>query len=53
MVKPDLTLGRRHGAAADKPQMYQLIRETGSIRDRTAAIEFLEPGIRADGFTLG
>jgi len=37
----------------DAPRMYQLIRQTGPIRDRTFEIKFLEPGARAYDFTFG
>jgi cytochrome c biogenesis protein CcdA/thiol-disulfide isomerase/thioredoxin len=34
-------------------RLYQLIRQQGSIRDRTFRIEFLAPGVRAYSFTFG
>jgi hypothetical protein len=34
-------------------RLYQLIRQQGSIHDRTFRIEFLEPGVRAYSFTFG
>ena len=34
-------------------RLYQLIRQQGSIRDRTFRIEFLVPGVRAYSFTFG
>jgi cytochrome c biogenesis protein CcdA/thiol-disulfide isomerase/thioredoxin len=34
-------------------RLYQLIRQTGEIRDRTFAIEFLDPGVRGYAFTFG
>ena len=37
----------------DAPRMYQLIRQTGSIHDRTFTIEFFENGVRAYDFTFG
>jgi cytochrome c biogenesis protein CcdA/thiol-disulfide isomerase/thioredoxin len=33
--------------------LYQLIRQRGSIQDRTFRIEFLVPGVRAYSFTFG
>lgn len=36
-----------------EPRMYQLIRQQGTITDRTFEIEFLDPGIRAYVFTFG
>jgi hypothetical protein len=37
----------------DAPRMYQLIRQSGSIHDRTLTIEFFEAGVRAYDFTFG
>ena len=34
-------------------RLYQLIRQTGEIRDRTFEIEFLDPGVMAYAFTFG
>jgi len=34
-------------------RLYQLIRQSGAIRDRTFAIEFLDPGVQAYAFTFG
>jgi cytochrome c biogenesis protein CcdA/thiol-disulfide isomerase/thioredoxin len=34
-------------------KLYQLIRQKGSIRDRTFRIEFLDPSVRAYSFTFG
>jgi thiol-disulfide isomerase/thioredoxin len=53
--------GEHHGVDSDadgtgeirQPQMYQLIRQKGSIRDRTFEIEFLDPGIQGFSFTFG
>lgn len=38
---------------ADDRRLYQLIRQPGSIDDRTFEIEFLDPGIEAYVFTFG
>jgi thiol-disulfide isomerase/thioredoxin len=35
------------------PRLYQLIRQQGSIVDRTFEIEFLDPGVHALDFTFG
>ena len=35
------------------PRLYQLIRQTQPITDRTLEIEFLDPGVRAYVFTFG
>jgi thiol-disulfide isomerase/thioredoxin len=40
------------GAVRD-PRLYQLIRQKGRVKDRTFAIEFLDPGIQAFSFTFG
>jgi len=34
-------------------RLYQLVRQSGSIHDRTFAIEFLDPGVQAYAFTFG
>jgi len=34
-------------------RLYQLIRQKGSIEDRTFQIEFLDPGVQAFAFTFG
>jgi thiol-disulfide isomerase/thioredoxin len=36
-----------------EPRLYQLIRQSGAIKDRTFEIEFLDPGVRAYVFTFG
>jgi cytochrome c biogenesis protein CcdA/thiol-disulfide isomerase/thioredoxin len=53
--------GRDHGSDTDEhgngtvheQRLYQLIRQSGAIRDRTFTIEFLDPGVRAYAFTFG
>jgi thiol-disulfide isomerase/thioredoxin len=37
----------------DRPRLYQLVREPGSITDRTFEIAFLAPGVEAYSFTFG
>ncbi len=37
----------------DQPRLYQLIRQAGTVTDRTFEIEFLDPGLRAYVFTFG
>ena len=37
----------------DSQRLYQLVRQSGVIRDRTFAIEFLDPGVHAYAFTFG
>jgi hypothetical protein len=34
-------------------RLYQLVRQKGSVRDRTFTIEFLDPGVEAFSFTFG
>ena len=53
--------GTAHGADTDEhgagsvreERLYQLIRQSGSIEDRTFAIEFLDPEVQAYSFTFG
>jgi thiol-disulfide isomerase/thioredoxin len=53
--------GADHGVDTDaegygvvtEDRLYQLIRQQGSIHDRTFRIEFLVPGVRAYSFTFG
>ena len=53
--------GANHGVDTDaegwgsvqEPRLYQLIRQTGPVADRTMEIEFLDPGVRAYVFTFG
>jgi hypothetical protein len=37
----------------DGERLYQLVRQTGPVRDRTFAIEFLDFGASAYAFTFG
>ncbi len=34
-------------------RLYQLIRQSGDVRERTFTIEFLTPGVQAFSFTFG
>jgi len=53
--------GNSHGAnvdadgqgVVDQQRLYQLVRQTGPIVDRTFEIHFLEPGVQAFAFTFG
>jgi thiol-disulfide isomerase/thioredoxin len=53
--------GPNHGSDIDaegsggvrEPRLYQLVRQSGEIADRTFEIEFLDPGVRAHAFTFG
>lgn len=55
------TPGASHGTdtapdgtgAVTAQRLYQLVRQDGKIRDRTFAIEFLDPGVEAYAFTFG
>jgi hypothetical protein len=44
--------GRGFGTVSEH-RLYQLIRQSGPIRDRTFEIEFLDPGVTAYAFTFG
>jgi thiol-disulfide isomerase/thioredoxin len=39
--------------AVSEPRMYQLVRQAGSVAERTFEITFLDPGVRAYVFTFG
>jgi thiol-disulfide isomerase/thioredoxin len=61
-VKLDGTApGEDHGSDTDTNgagtvqghRLYQLIRQKGSVEDRTFEIEFLDPGVQAFAFTFG
>ena len=53
--------GESHGADVDaagngtvnEQRLYQLVRQTGAITDRTFEIRFLDPGVQAFAFTFG
>lgn len=53
--------GADHGVDVDahgwgivrKDRLYQLVRQTGAIADRTVTVEFMGPGVRAYVFTFG
>jgi thiol-disulfide isomerase/thioredoxin len=53
--------GDRHGADVDAEgqgvvtgeRLYQLVRQSGAIGDRTFEIQFLDPGVQAYAFTFG
>jgi hypothetical protein len=53
--------GAAHGLDVDEhgrgrlsqQRLYQLIREPGSVADRTLEITFLAPGVEAYAFTFG
>ncbi|HEX3504503.1 MAG TPA: cytochrome c biogenesis protein DipZ [Xanthobacteraceae bacterium] len=37
----------------DAQRLYQLVRQSGMVKDRTFTIEFLDPGVQAFAFTFG
>jgi hypothetical protein len=37
----------------DENRLYQLIRQSGTVQERTFEIEFLDPGVHAYAFTFG
>ena len=37
----------------DRQRLYQLIRQSGDVRERVFTIEFLDPGVQAYSFTFG
>jgi hypothetical protein len=41
-----------NGVVTDS-RLYQLIRQTGTVEDRTFQVEFLDPGVQAFVFTFG
>lgn len=43
----------RGEGVVDSPRMYHLIRQSGTITDRTFQVEFLSPGLKAYSFTFG
>jgi Thioredoxin like C-terminal domain len=53
--------GEDHGGDTDASglgtvqghRLYQLIRQKGTVEDRTFQIEFLDPGVQAFAFTFG
>jgi cytochrome c biogenesis protein CcdA/thiol-disulfide isomerase/thioredoxin len=43
-----------NGAGAiDRQRLYQLIRQSGDVREHVFSIEFLDPGVQAYSFTFG
>jgi hypothetical protein len=57
----DATPADSHGTDTDAQgagivtdqRLYQLVRQSGDIKDRTFAIEFLDPGVQTFAFTFG
>ena len=49
--------GESHGAdgegAVTEHRLYQLVRQSGPIKDRTFTIQFLDPAVQAYAFTFG
>ena len=46
-------VNRQGNGTVKEYRLYQLIRQKGSIEDRTFQIEFLDPGVQAFAFTFG
>jgi thiol-disulfide isomerase/thioredoxin len=44
--------GQGHGTVTE-PRLYQLIRQPGSVTERTFEVTFLDPGVQAYAFTFG
>jgi hypothetical protein len=44
--------GNGQGVVTEQ-RLYQLIRQSGRIADRTFEIQFLDPGVQAYAFTFG
>jgi hypothetical protein len=40
-------------AVVTEQRLYQLVRQNGSVADRTFEIQFLDPGVQAYAFTFG
>jgi hypothetical protein len=53
--------GSSHGSDVDEqgegavvdPRLYQLIRQSGGVRDRTFEMTLLDPGVQVYAFTFG
>ncbi|WP_213938504.1 cytochrome c biogenesis protein DipZ [Pseudomonas sp. dw_612] len=41
------------GGSVTEQRLYQLVRQSGDVTDRTFSIEFLDPGVSAYAFTFG
>ncbi len=56
-VAPDAGHGADTDASGrgviDEQRLYQLIRQTGGVREHVFSIEFLDPGVQAYSFTFG
>jgi cytochrome c biogenesis protein CcdA/thiol-disulfide isomerase/thioredoxin len=46
-------IGADGTGAVGEQRLYQLIRQSGEVRERTFEIEFLDPGVAAYAFTFG
>jgi len=52
-VDHGLDLDEAGEGAVAEPRLYQLVRQHGTVRERTFEITFLDPGVRAYVFTFG
>jgi len=48
-----MDVGDDGAGTVNEQRLYQLIRQSGSVSDRTFTIEFLDPGVQAFAFTFG
>ncbi len=46
-------VGADGSGTVDEHRLYQLIRQSGDVGERTFEIEFLDPGVHAYAFTFG
>ena len=50
---PGLDVDADGAGVAREQRLYQLVRQTGPVRDRTVEITFLDAGVEAFVFTFG
>ena len=48
-----MDIGDDGAGTVNEQRLYQLIRQSGGVSDRTFTIEFLDPGVQAFAFTFG
>ena len=46
-------LGDQGNGTVTEPRLYQLVRQSGPVADRTFEVTFLDPGVHAYAFTFG
>ncbi len=52
-VEHGLDIDENGRGTVTEQRLYQLIRQSGDIEDRTFDVEFLDPGVEAFAFTFG